>query len=220
MSLFKDVVVCKYSGCNQIYNDPRILPCGHRTCAAHIDQMIVKRYDIKSGDREMIKCHFCEEIHSFPENSTSFPVDRNIPLLINLKYCNEHEKAKKSFNEMTQLLANLFKFNEEDYVIDYFERVEADIRIDKEANMRKLTAHYQKLENKVHERKCCDATRRGLHSVKLVQLILHNHTHFTHIPLTPCLPLCALTTPLYIHLYALQHSFNNHSFIFHSSSLL
>ena len=153
MSMFKDVVVCKYSGCNQIYNDPRILPCGHRTCAAHIAEMIVKRYDINSGDSEMIKCYFCKEIHSFPENSTGFPVDSNIPLLINLNYSDEHDAAKKRFSEVTQLLANMLTFNEEDYVIDYFERVEADIRMDKEANMQKLISHYQKLVDKVQERK-------------------------------------------------------------------
>ena len=32
MSTFKDVVVCKFAGCNQVYNDARILPCGKRTC--------------------------------------------------------------------------------------------------------------------------------------------------------------------------------------------
>ena len=149
MSLLKDVVVCKFAGCNQVYNDPRFLPCGHRTCAAHIDAMIIKGDD----DKRMIKCHFCEEIHSFPENSKGFPVDSNIPLLINLKYCDEHDAAKKSFNDVTQLLAKMLKFNEEDYAIDYFQQLESDISLEWEANQQKLNAYYQKLVDEVHERK-------------------------------------------------------------------
>ena len=30
----KDLVVCKFTGCNQIFDDARFLPCGKRTCAA------------------------------------------------------------------------------------------------------------------------------------------------------------------------------------------
>ena len=38
-------------------------------------------------------------------------------------------------------------------MIDYFERVEADIVLEKEVNMQKLVAHYQKLVERVHEQK-------------------------------------------------------------------
>ena len=145
----KDLVVCKFKGCNKVFNDPRFLPCGKRTCAAHIDTMLVK-----SGDTPMIKCHFCKEIHAIPESSgKGFPVDENISLLLDMKHCKEHSAAKKSFNELTQLLDKLTKLDKEGFVIDYFERVETDILLDKEANMQKLTAHYGYLLDEVHERK-------------------------------------------------------------------
>ena len=151
----KELVVCKNAGCNQVYNDPRFLPCGKRTCAAHIDEMVVNcDSDMAMDcDRKMIKCHFCEEIHSFPENGKGFPVDEYIPQLLSMTYSSEHEAAKKRFNEVTQFLDKLIKSDKEDIAIDYFERVEADIMIDKELNMQKLVDYYQVLVDKVHKRK-------------------------------------------------------------------
>ena len=151
MSL-KEVVMCTFTGCNQIYNEALILPCGNRTCAAHIDAMMVKR-DAVDHDKEMIKCHFCDEIHSFPDNGDGFPVDSSMPLLFNIKYCTAHDAAKKSFKAVSTLLEKLLKLDKEDYVIDYFERVETEILLEKEANLQKLLAHYQRLVNDVHERK-------------------------------------------------------------------
>ena len=162
MSTFKDLVICKFAGCNQVYNDARILPCGKRTCAAHIDEMVVVIDDgNNNSDRKMIKCHFCEEMHSFPENGKGFPVDENIPLLLSIKYGKEHSAAKKNFNEVAQLIDKLTKIDQEGFVIDYFERVEADIVQEKEVNMKKLVAYYQKLVDEVHERKV-----KCLHSLK------------------------------------------------------
>ena len=159
MSMLKEIVVCKFAGCNQVYNDARILPCGDRTCAAHIDSMMVK--SDHDNDGKMIKCHFCEEIHGVPDNNKGFPVDKNIPLLLSMKYCTEHEAAKKSFNEVTKLLDKFIKLDKEDLVIGYFERVEADILLAKEANHQKLNAHYQELVEEVHKRKV-----KCLHNLK------------------------------------------------------
>ena len=157
MSCLKDVVVCKFTGCNQVFNDPRIVPCGHRTCAAHIEEMKVKSDD----ERHMIKCHFCQKIHVFPDEGGEFPVDRNIPLLLNITYSREHSAAKNNFSEVTQLIDKLAKIDQESFVIDYFERVEADILLEKEVNMQKLIAFYQKLVDDVHERKV-----KCLHNLK------------------------------------------------------
>ena len=151
MSL-KDLLVCKFAGCNKVYNDARILPCGKRTCAAHIDKMMLKNEDVNC-DVRMIKCHLCEEIHNLPDNCKEFPVDEYIPQLLNIRYCFEHDSAKKSFNEVTQLLEKLTKLDKEGFVIDYFERAETDILLEKEANIQKLVIYYQKLVDEVHERK-------------------------------------------------------------------
>ena len=113
---------------------------------------MVKRDDM-GNDREMIKCHFCQKIHHLPDDGKEFPVDTSIPLLLNIKHCTEHDAAKKSFNEVTQLLEKIAKVDKEDYVIDYFERVEADILLEKEVNMQKLLAYFKELVDDVHERK-------------------------------------------------------------------
>ena len=106
MSAFKDVVVCKFAGCNQVYDDPRILPCGKRTCAAHIDEMMIKNDGGADSSHIMIKCQFCHKIHSYTseaDNDKGFLVDENISLLLNMKHGREHDAAKKSFEELTQV---------------------------------------------------------------------------------------------------------------------
>ncbi len=155
-----EIVVCKHRDCNRLYNDPRILPCGNRTCAAHIDAMLLKSEDI-NADRKMIKCHFCEEIHSFPENGQEFPVDKHISLFLNMRISGEHSAAKKSFDDVSQLLDKLLKLDREDYVIECFEKVEAQIQVEKELKQRELTAYYQKLVAEVQQRKitCLDNLR-------------------------------------------------------------
>ena len=151
MSCLKEVVVCKYVGCNQVYNDARILPCGKRTCAAHIEEMMVKN-DENNSERK-IKCNFCKKIHSFPDDSDEFPVDENIPMLLNIKYSREHSAAKKCFSKVTQLIDKLTNIDQEGFVIDYFDKVVADIELDKDSTFQKLIAYYQKLVDEVHERK-------------------------------------------------------------------
>ena len=57
----------------------------------------------------------------------------------------------------TKSISNNKLFNKlkgkDDYVIDYFEHVEADILLEKEANVQKIDTYYQKLVDEVHERK-------------------------------------------------------------------
>ena len=167
MSL-KELVVCKFAGCNQVFNDARFLPCGKRTCAAHIEAMTLKNDAIHSDFKEMIKCHFCEQIHIFPEDGKGFPVDEHIPRLLSMSYSIEHEAATKSFTAVTQLLDKLVELDNEDYVIDYFERLEAEIQLEKEVNVQKMIDHYETLVDDVHERKAqCLAnlkTNQTLHS--------------------------------------------------------
>ena len=105
MSTFKDVVVCKFAGCNQVYNDARILPCGKRTCAAHIDEMMIK-HDGNTGLFIKIKCQFCHKIHSYSSednNDKGFPVDEILFNLMNTNHGKEHEAAKKGFDEVTRV---------------------------------------------------------------------------------------------------------------------
>ena len=70
-----------------------------------------------------------------------------------MSYSCEHDAAKKSFNEVTQLLDKVAKLDKESHVIDYIARVEADILLEKEANTQKLAAYYQNLVDEVRARR-------------------------------------------------------------------
>ena len=154
----KELVVCKFMDCNQVYTDPRILPCGKRTCAAHIPEMMMES-DCNSSTRKL-KCHFCHKIHTCPDNE-EFPVDENIPLLLSIKHSSEHDAAKKSFEDVTQLLDKLLKLDKEACVIQFFDQAEDNVLQEKETNLQKLLAYYQRLVDHVRGRK-----EKCLHNLK------------------------------------------------------
>ena len=139
----KELVVCKFKDCKQVYNDVRTLPCGNRTCATHIKEMIQTTAKT-DADRKMLKCYFCQTIHNIPDDGKGFPVDNYIPHLLNMSYSCEHDAAKKSFNEMTHLLDKLSKLNKEECAIGYFERVGDSLH--------KLIDFYEALVDDVHKR--------------------------------------------------------------------
>jgi hypothetical protein len=109
--------------------------------------------DETNADRKIIKCFFCEKIHYFPDDGEEFPVDKLISLLLNMRISGEHGAAKESFDDVSQLLEKLLKLDREGYAIDYFEKVEAQIQVEKELKQRELTAYYQKLVAEVQQRK-------------------------------------------------------------------
>ena len=154
MSCVQNILTCKFAGCKELYDDARILPCGKRTCAAHIlDEMIVTSDENNNNaERKMIKCHFCEEMHSLPEHGNGFPVDTNLALLLMSMYGRGHVEAKNNYKKATQLIDTLTRMDKEAFVVDYFERVEAAILLEREV-IRTLDAHYQKLVDEVRERK-------------------------------------------------------------------
>ena len=58
---------------------------------------MIMEHDGTSSDRK-IKCQFCHKIHMYQdEDGQGFLVDENISLLLNMKYCDKHEAAKKSY---------------------------------------------------------------------------------------------------------------------------
>ena len=183
MSL-KALVVCKFDGCGQIYDDPRILPCGNRSCAAHIDEMLMKQDERGTNTDRKIKCHFCHKIHNCSgasEVGGGFPLDENIPLLLSMKHSEQHEAATKSFAELAHFLDKLTTLETDQFVIDYFERVEAEIAQERENNMQKLIAHYQKLTDEVREHKLqclhklTTSNRKCANVVETIQHALAQH---------------------------------------------
>ncbi len=79
-----------------------------------------------------------------PDDGEPFPKDEHISIFLNVRHCREHESAKKSFSELSQLLENIIKLDQEDYMISYFEKVEAAVLLEKEAQMQQFTVYYQK----------------------------------------------------------------------------
>ena len=170
----KELLVCKYDGCNSVFSDARILPCGHRTCAEHIDDMWMKVDDCggaatdadsgiasaaaASGRRrrhQKLKCHFCHKIHvvcqdeEADETDGSFPRDTYVAYLLSMEHGSEHSQAKRKLAELRSHLLRLSDTTQDSYQGEYFKRVEAHIEREREARTIELNAYFDQLVGQV-----------------------------------------------------------------------
>ena len=152
----KELVVCKYVGCYRIYDDARILPCGNRTCFAHIDAMLVVQTDENNNTTTALKCHFCDELHALPTGGKQFPCDTHVALLLSMR--NGAGDSSSSSNSETVAsastpatptsstkLATSTPQRLSRTMSEYFRMVEEDITRERELNEFKLKAYYDRL---------------------------------------------------------------------------
>jgi hypothetical protein len=66
-------LVCKFDGCNLIYENPAILLCGSWLCKHHLEKL-----------DEKFKCYFCDKEHETPENG--FSINKLMIEMINSYY--------------------------------------------------------------------------------------------------------------------------------------
>jgi hypothetical protein len=81
--------------CEEIYDDPKILPCGETICMKCIPKMIEK-YNLTNVSH--LKCLFCKKIHEIPKSG--FPSNKIVVNLINesprTNYLVMYSRSKKS----------------------------------------------------------------------------------------------------------------------------
>ena len=137
-------VVCTYAGCYRVYRDARILPCGNRTCAEHVDDMLVKM-EASSRATEGVKlnCHFCSKVHTLED--AQLPVDTHMSFILSATHYDERELAASKLAELRRLLADMAKRDAAAYLDDRFARLETDVERARVENTRRLNAHYDAL---------------------------------------------------------------------------
>ena len=160
----KDLVVCKFASCNQIFEDARILPCGNRTCSKHIPEMALRLNE----SRRLISCYFCGRLHRLPETGEEFPADTSLSHLFDMSSCQEHESAKSSFDRVTELVVKLVKTSDMDYVTERFKNLEAKIMSEKETLSNRLNEHYQQVMRELNANKDACLSQLKENGAKLV----------------------------------------------------
>jgi hypothetical protein len=101
-----DIRICGV--CSDIYDDPRLLPCGHSACNACIIT--------KGNEDKEFECSFCEEKHKPLSPENGFPINRALFNLVKLKAGNVHRNLYL-VDELKVKLVDLknecekFKFN-------------------------------------------------------------------------------------------------------------
>ena len=199
MSL-RDILVCQFPRCvNRVYKDARLLPCGNRVCAEHIEDMLVAaaaaaaaanddvdstsiKYDtvmtMAMATSVSIRCHFCHEIHE-QRDGKEFPPDRLISIVLEMKHCDEHDAAKSAFYRLSQQLTDASRFDKRNYLDDYFKRVESQVELEREEVKLKLEAFYDKLlaELDAFKAKCLHNLEANLDEFDACEKALAAHTH-------------------------------------------
>ena len=131
----KELVVCKYDQHSpHIYTDPVILPCGNRSCREHVETMLLKNEENSTVRNEsaFVKCRFCSKIHSLPDDG--FPDDNHIPYLLSMKHSDRHEKAKLTFNFLSDNITKLLNISKDEntvYLNDYFNEIRLAIELER-----------------------------------------------------------------------------------------
>ncbi len=103
------IFVCKYDGCNLIYENPVTLPCGSSLCQQHLD-----KFDTK------FTCTFCFKEHQKPEDG--FASSKAMIEMIN--YYNQtnemRKKVKESFDNLDESIKNYQDIKSDVYIDGYF----------------------------------------------------------------------------------------------------
>ena len=102
-----EVVVCRFEGCNDVFKDARILPCGNTTCFQHIAAMLKSTSENDNGGSRslLVECRFCGRTHALDEAGPGgLPVDTKVAFLLSMRHTDEHEAAKRSLAELIETL--------------------------------------------------------------------------------------------------------------------
>ena len=68
--------------CNQLFQDPVVLPCGEPVCEKCIYDQLKEQPTLNSN---LFKCCFCHESHSIPDPEIGFPESKRMKLMLELK---------------------------------------------------------------------------------------------------------------------------------------
>ena len=124
IDLLQELFQCNI--CNGLLHDPVILPCGETICCEHLTNL----FDHQAN--KMI-CQFCSDEHSLPHHQHSFPKDKRLNKLIELKF-NEinlgkilpkFNECKQTLTEMNEILnkIELVKSDPETFIYNYFNKI-------------------------------------------------------------------------------------------------
>jgi hypothetical protein len=115
--------------CEDIFSDPRILPCGRKVCVECIERQLTGQQDLE--------CELCDEIHEMPPNG--FPYDLQLRPKSSLK-----TETSVEFQKLETELNSLDLINSADESKEYYNKIKS--RVDLETSILIQTIQQLNLE--------------------------------------------------------------------------
>ena len=114
-------LVCKYEGCNLIYQNPVDLPCGRSLCRQHLDN-----FDDK------FECYFCGKEHQIPEDG--FLINKTMNEMIDNHFDLDplRKRVKESFENLNESFKDYQDINSDSYIHSYFFEIRNKVDLHRE----------------------------------------------------------------------------------------
>ena len=142
-------LICEFTGCKLILDNPVTMPCGNSICKHHLEQ-------IEQSDDTKYNCFFCLEQHEIPKNG--FGV--NIALMKMIQNFYELDPIRKiiikSFNELNDSVNEYNSLDSDVYIYDYFAEIRNKVDLHREELIEEITERSEKiiLQLNMKEQKC------------------------------------------------------------------
>ena len=125
-------LICEFSGCKLILENPVTMPCGNTICKHHL----------KPFEKEQnYNCFFCQDQHDVPKNG--FSINKAFDLMIQTYFDSNpiRKRIIETLERLSKSKKNYEPLDPDVYVYDYF----AEIR-------NKVDLHREELIKEIHER--------------------------------------------------------------------
>ena len=124
------VLICEFTGCKLILDNPVTMPCGNSICKHHLEQF--------EQSNQKCNCFFCGEQHEIPKNG--FGV--NIALLTIIQNCYELDPIRsmiiKTFNELSQSVGEYVSLDPNVYIYDNFAEIRNKVDLHREESIKEI----------------------------------------------------------------------------------
>lgn len=139
----KEILICKL--CNQIYDDPIILPCYKTVCSKHVSI---------EARNHVFKCLLCNKEHSIFSDGLCKNEELQYLISINDEYIKlesilgkNNVKAKEMCTELEEKIKKTILYSRDPslYIYDYFSKLKAEIDLKREECVKMINDNYDLL---------------------------------------------------------------------------
>ena len=139
-------LICEFTGCKLILENPVTMPCGNSICKHHL---------VGESD-ENYNCFFCQQQHEIPKNG--FAINKAFDLMIQnyLDFNPIRKKIIKSFERVSESVNEYNTFDPNLYIYDYFADIRNKVDLNREELFKEINERSDEIirQLKEKENKC------------------------------------------------------------------